>query len=152
MKISVFVMCYLLSTVTSSVVATSANTLGPISTGSNKQERVLCYKPCKVKLTGHLVTQYESYQKDVGNESFGNGENIYVLHLIDPVTVNADPASDSNLDSFQHVIEIQVSFDPTKIRIDKYIDKKVSIEGWLYEANTGHHYTDVLIHMTRIRS
>lgn len=151
MKAPAFVLCYLLLIVPASVVATSANIPGSSSTDSNKQERVLCYKPCKVKLTGHLVTKYESYQEDVGNGSFGNGENIYILHLLDPITVKADPADDSNLDSFQHVIEIQVSFDPSKTRIDKYVDKKVSIEGWLYEANTGHHYTDVLIHMTRIR-
>jgi len=111
------------------------------------------YEPCVVRLSGHLVTKIEYGPPDYGEHPKTDRRGtIYVLLLDKPINVKGNPANELDGDSFTDVKAIQLAFDPSKMKIDGYVGKKVTAEGELFEAETGHHYTQVLMWLHNLSS
>jgi hypothetical protein len=106
-----------------------------------KSLKTLCYEPCKVRLTGEVllisVKNHPEY-------------DYYILRIKTPINVKGNPVSETDTDSYTNVKRIQISSNPDKWPIHPYIGKVVTIEGSLFEANTAHHRTKVLIWVDKI--
>jgi hypothetical protein len=77
--------------------------------------------------------------------------HVYALKLDNPVDVVGDPKSEVNIDSFKDIRELQLAFDPTKMNLDKFVGKDVSVTGTLEESVTIHQYTKVYLAIGKIR-
>ncbi len=105
-----------------------------------------CYEPCIVQLTGTLTTQIKYAQPNYGeNPKTDVKGKIYVLVPTKSINVKGNPYGVLDTDSFVSVKEIQLAFDPSKVQLDNYIGKKIKVKGKLFEAITGHNYTNVLM-------
>lgn len=107
------------------------------------------YEPNEVVLKGKIVKKY-AYGPPGYGESPDIDEKIvyYVLLLNQTINVKGDENT-PNSDTFKDVREIQlVYFDIDKLKALN--NKLVSIKGTLFQAFSGHHYTDVLMNIESI--
>lgn len=77
---------------------------------------------------------------------------FYILKLFKPINVIGDHNPKSvDQDDFGNVKEIELEIFPSsKISIKKYLNKKVTIKGKLYERDKGWEITDVLMYVETI--
>ena len=61
------------------------------------------------------------------------------------VNVKGNPEDDVNSSSFEGIKELQLA---GTVPFKDYIDRTVKAKGTLFQAVTGHHYTDVLLNVT----
>lgn len=97
--------------------------------------KTFCYEPCTVTLTGKVILVSVA-----ANAKY----DYYALVLSKPFNVKGNPHSDVDSDSFTNIKRIQIS-SPFGVPIQPYVGKTIAIEGNLFEANTVHHFTKVLI-------
>lgn len=113
------------------------------------------YEPSSVRLVGKLVTQRAAYESFSDSHSREGSEDIFLLELNDPINIKPDPSKkpdpdSADIDVYSNVKELQVAFDPSKLKLDSYKDKNVVVEGYLYESDTGNQKTEVLIFAKRL--
>lgn len=119
---------------------------GASASSPTSVKKWLCYEPCVVQLTGKLTKRMKYGQPNYGeNPKTDARVKIYVLLLEKPVNVKGDPSNDLDSDTFKDIKAIQLAFDPSKIKLSGYVGKQVTVKGTLFEAETGHHYTKVLM-------
>ena len=103
------------------------------------------YAPTIVQLTGKIALE-EHY----GPPNFGEDPNsdekvvVPVLALDKPIDVDGDDQNPLNNDSFKDVWRIQLVFSQ-KIEFGRFVNQHVKVRGTLFEKQTGHHYTNVLL-------
>ncbi len=107
-----------------------------------------------VTLTGRVTTRLEYGAPGFGEDPKTDAkENIFLFVLKRPVDVHADKErpSDTDTDDFNGVKEMQLVF----MKIDKklfrkMVGRKVKVTGSLFQAENGHHHTDVLIEVDKL--
>lgn len=126
--------------------AKSANT----KTGKNDYQ----YEPAVSKISGTLTEKMfygapnygETPEKD-------EKETVLILKLDSPVNVLAEPDQpDSEMadHSIFGIMEIQIYTLDKKINLSKYLNKKITVQGPLMSAISGHHHTEVLMEVKQI--
>ncbi|HEX3131724.1 MAG TPA: DUF4431 domain-containing protein [Thermoanaerobaculia bacterium] len=110
----------------------------------------LGYEPKVVALTGVVKRviapgppNYESVAK--GDQA----ETIWVLHVEQPICVEADPTNESN-SSESGVTDLQLIISNYG-RYRSLLGKRVEVSGQLTHATTGHHHTAVLLAVEQMR-
>ena len=78
-------------------------------------------------------------------------DDYYALVLNIPITVKGRSTSETDVDSYSNIKSVQISSNPFKWAIQPYVGKNVLITGTLFEANTVHHFTKVLIWVKDIK-
>lgn len=120
-----------------------------------KDPAVLNYEPSQVVLKGKVTTRLEYGAPGFGEDPKNDAkENIFLLVLDKPVDVQPDPdlSSDTNTESFKNVREMQMVFMNIDHKLFKRImGKKVKVTGTLFQAETGHHHTDVLVTVDELK-
>ena len=123
------------------------------SKGPASEERVwLSYEPTVVQLRGRLTVS-EKYGPPNYGENPESDEKLLIpiLHLDHPANVRGDPNSETNVASVEDVQEMQVVFLNGDLDYGPFVGKKVRVRGTLFAAQTGHHYTKVLIIARQLR-
>jgi len=80
----------------------------------------------------------------------GQKEVVWILRLAKPVCVNADEASDFNVER-SRVTDVQLVLEADMFK--KYralLGKKVRAMGTLFGEHTAHHFTPVLLDVTAV--
>ena len=115
-------------------------------------EQVLHYEPAVVGLVGTI-----RMERHYGPPNFGQTphrdmvENVPVLILDTPVTVQGNPSSPMDGDSFSHVSRIQlVIAKPGATDLSAYFGKPILATGRLFEKVSGENFTNVLLDVQRI--
>jgi len=109
------------------------------------------YEPNMSQLSGHV--EWQKY-RDAQPPFFGEGKdgegnlapevNVLVLIPDRPINVTATAQTGPDEDSYSNVeiIEIDVVYARS---IERYLGRRVTVSGYLYERQTGFEYTDVLL-------
>jgi hypothetical protein len=111
-----------------------------------------CYQPCIVTLEGLLTKSPQRIKFD--DRKLGD---FYLIKLRSSINIipNTAGKDTANTDEFHDVKELQVAFDPSKIKksvIDGYLGQNVVVEGFLYEQEASTQQTPVLIFLQKIRA
>jgi hypothetical protein len=104
------------------------------------------YEPSVVNLAGVLMEKLvygppgygETPQKD-------RKINIVFFELTNPINLKADPADLRDMDDRTGVTEIQIDTSDSKAPLKKFLNKKVTLRGVLYEATSGTEFSSVLM-------
>ena len=103
----------------------------------------LDYEPAEVSLAGTISRRTfvnASEQKEV----------VWILRLAKPVCVNADENSDSNVKRAR-VKDVQLVLEPGMFaEYRRLLGKKVRATGTLFGEHTAHHFTSVLLDVTKM--
>jgi hypothetical protein len=118
----------------------------------NLEQSCAHYDPEIVKLSGQL-----SIDDHYGPPNFGEHPatdeklHVAILHLTQPLDVCGDNRSDLTGESFKGLRSVQMNFvnltqDP------KYLaGKTIAVQGKLYRAHSGYHFTEVLMTVDSVR-
>jgi len=121
------------------------------STTQRRAQACLNYEPDVVTLTGIIRTR--SFPGPPNFESVAKGderENVWVLRLRKPICVT--PKGDT--DGETKVIELQIVLPRGVEQAEEYSpfeDRRVTVTGTLFRAETGHHHAKVLITVTNLK-
>lgn len=111
---------------------------------ANAQTDCLSYEPENVSLSGKLT---RLAMKNIS----GQKETIYVLQLKTPICVNADAQNEYNPKQ-SGIKDVQLAFDAEKYKFARsMVNKNVIVSGTLFGEHTQHHFTKVLLSVTKIR-
>ncbi|HSK71733.1 MAG TPA: DUF4431 domain-containing protein [Pyrinomonadaceae bacterium] len=107
-------------------------------------KKCLFYEPATVSLDGKLT------RKVVVNAS-EQKETIWILKLNEIVCVAADENNEFN-PAVEKVSDVQLVLNSKQFRVIRDLqNQKVSVTGTLFAAHTQHHFTDVLLIVTKFR-
>ena len=115
-----------------------------------RAQTCLNYEPDVVTLTG--VIRIRSFPGPPNFESVAKGderENVWILRLRKPICV----AAKGDTDAETRITELQIAL-PRVEQVERYSpfeDRRVTITGTLFRAETGHHHTKVLIAVTNLK-
>ena len=116
------------------------------STAAAQDHNRLSYEPAVVELKGKLIVE-----RKYGPPNFGENPRtdakvrVPVLLLIKPVRVRGNPQDALNADSVKGLRRIQLNLFNLKTPYRQLIGKRVFVNGTLFHAHTGHHYTKVVM-------
>jgi hypothetical protein len=119
-----------------------------------QQARWLAFAPTVVELHGKLlkVVKY-------GPPSYGENPNSDVKHqipmilLAQPVSAKGDAKSKLNEEDLLNVSFVQLIFlNTASTNYWRYEGQDIVVTGTLFRAETGHHYTQILMNVKAIRS
>ncbi len=119
---------------------------------STKEDQDYKFEPNLSIVEGTLITRMYYGQPGYGEDPENDAKEYpYLLQLDKPINVKAQEGDIMNSDKFD-VKEIQVVplGEEDLKSVNKYLDKRIKIEGTLFSALTGHHHTEVLIEVKRI--
>jgi hypothetical protein len=119
---------------------------------AHADEQVLQYEPSVVGLTGVI-----RMERHYGPPNFGASpktdlvETVPILILDRPVTVQGNPRSPADADTFSHVTRVQlVVAGPGRNDLTRFLGKHVAATGRLFEKVSGENFTDVLLDVQQI--
>jgi hypothetical protein len=109
----------------------------------------LNYEPDTVSLKGTIKRR--TFAGPPNYESVAKGDQpevMWVLHLARPICVSAsgDRKDEKNVSKLQLVFKGTEDYR----RYRSFVGKRVMVNGTLFSAQTGHHYTRVLLTVTNI--
>ena len=111
---------------------------------------VLHYEPAIVTLVGKLVTKMFYGPPNYGlNPKEDKKENVFILELDHSITIEADQKDELN-ETHSGEKEIQV-VNLSEANLKQFLGKRIKITGSLFSAMNGHHHTNVLIMVKRIK-
>jgi hypothetical protein len=111
-------------------------------------EPCLHYAGDPVTLSGKVTERTFFGPPNYGeNPKTDSREPQWVLLLEKPICVDENPSDYEEAEQNQLVVTL-VPLHNTNIK--KHLGKKVSVQGTLFHAQTGHHHTPVLIEVLRI--
>ena len=107
------------------------------------------YEPAVVRLSGILVTDYIYRSPDFGEDPETTPiERLWILKLDQPVDVIGTPDDDINSESENDVLRVGlVNF--SKVNMSVHLGKRVMLEGTLFHAHTGRHYSMILLNVKK---
>ncbi len=126
--------------------------IGLFASAAHAEEQVLQYEPSVVGLTGTI-----RMERHYGPPNFGASpktdlvETVPILILDKPVTVQGNPRSPADSDSFSHVTRVQlVIAGPVRNDLSGFLGKHIMATGRLFEKVSGENFTDVLLDVQQI--
>ena len=109
----------------------------------------LHYEPAVVKLSGILVMDAYYGPPNYGEEPETDEiEQSWELKLDRPVDVIEDPRSDINTEPVVDVWRVQL-VNASKVKLGAHLGKRVMLEGTLFHAHTGRHYSMILLNVKK---
>jgi len=120
---------------------------------SAQQSDWLPYEPTVVQIEGKLlkVIKYgppgygENPKRDIKYE-------VPILLTSEPVRVKGNLSNPKSQADLTNVSFIQLVFPKSSGNYRRYLDKEIVVEGTLFRAETGGHYTDLLMNVQTIRA
>ena len=113
------------------------------------QRKQLHYEPEKVSITGTIVSRTFFGPPNYGeNPKTDSKESQYILVLDTPIDVVGDNKYNEAERGVKQITLVVHDFKATPVR--PWLGKRVTIEGTLFHAITGHHHTKVLIEVSTI--
>ena len=126
--------------------------IGLFASAAHADEQVLQYEPSVVGLTGVI-----RMERHYGPPNFGASpktdlvETVPILILDKPVTVQGNPRSPADSDSFSHVTRVQlVVAGPGGNDLTGFLGKHIVAKGRLFEKVSGENFTDVLMSVQEV--
>jgi len=126
--------------------------IGLFASAAHADEQILQYEPSVVGLTGVI-----RMERHYGPPNFGASpktdlvETVLILILDKPVTVQGNPRSPADSDSFAHVTRVQlVVAGPGGNDLTGFLGKHIVAKGRLFEKVSGENFTDVLLDVQQI--
>jgi hypothetical protein len=110
------------------------------------------YEPSKTTLKGILVKRMYYGAPNYGeNPETDEKEYVYLLKLEKPIKVTAKKGDKENT-TLTDIQEIQLvaTGKNDKQRLKEALNKEIRLQGMLFSAITGHHYTKVLMNVTKV--
>lgn len=108
----------------------------------------LQYEPSEVELKGKLVVVAKFGPPNWGETPDQDMKlQVPILQLAVPVNIRGDPKSETNKETFRDVREIQLQGLQD---YEGYSDRDVVVRGTLFRAQTGWHFTKVVMSVTSI--
>lgn len=112
------------------------------------QRKQVHYGPEKVAVTGKVVSRTFYGPPGYGeNPKTDSRESQYLLLLDRPIDVLSTPEFETER-GVKQITLVVVDFKATPVR--PWLHQRVTIEGTLFHAITGHHHTRVLIEVSTI--
>lgn len=113
-------------------------------------QKCVAYEPETVSLSGTI--KRHTFAGPPNYQSIAKGdqpEQVWVLHLVRPTCVSArgDQEEEKNVSDLQLVFT-EAEKDYRRYR--SFVGRRVTINGTLFHAHTGHHHTKVLLTVNRI--
>src|SRR5215510_4345751 len=116
--------------------------IGGLATTAQRNSRWLSYEPATVLLEGRLTVQREYGPPNYGeNPKTDEKVKVPVLVLSVPINVRGTPGDVQNATSVRGVHRIQLVFTNGETSYKEFVGKLVLVNGTLFHAETGHHYT-----------
>lgn len=113
-------------------------------------QRWLSYEPAILRLEGKLTMELKYGPPNYGEQPKTDARiRVPVLKLIEPVNVRGKPGESFNAISVKGIRRIQLILSPGT-SYEQFIGKRVVVEGTLFHAFSGHHYTKVLMDVRTI--
>lgn len=126
--------------------------LSSFSWFASSDEKWLSYEPAIVELEGRLTLVPKYGPPNYGEDPKTDEKvKVPILELAEPVNVRGNSQGEVDTESFEDVEEVQLVFITDKIRYRHLVGKRVVAKGTLFQAHTGHHYTNVLMIVHAIR-
>ena len=114
----------------------------------SRAAQCLHYSGDPVTLTGEVILQTFYGPPNYGeNPNTDSRETQAILVLVQPICVSANPSSYEDEEKNQVKVTL-VSTDG--VNLGAYVGKRITFQGILFHANTGHHRTPVLMRVLRI--
>ena len=122
--------------------------------GSEAQDRRwLRFGPATVELEGRLKIVWRYGPPNYGeNPKTDAKERTVVVVLSKPVNVRGNPKDDINTESVEGVRRVQLDLFNLKTSYQRFLGRRVVVNGTLFHAITGHHYTKVLMEVHSINA
>ena len=122
-------------------------------TPSAQQTNWLRYEPNVVELRGQLVRVMKFGPPNYGENPQSDAKYyIPILVLPTPIRVAADQASSINRHALTNVTFVQLLLQGEDLaQYPKFGNQPIAVTGTLFRAHTGHHYTDLLMNVKKMR-
>ena len=114
----------------------------------------LSYEPAVVTIKGKLTAKVFYGPPNYGEEpATDSRETAYLLKLTTSICVSGDPSSDVNSESEQGVRVVQLGPGGTVTwkALSHLVGRNVEVSGTLFHAVTGHHRTEVVMNVSRVK-
>lgn len=119
--------------------------------GQTHAQRFLSYEPEVVELDGQLVVQSKYGPPNFGEQPKTDQKvRVPVLLLSQQVVVTDNHEDGKHSETINNVRQIQLAFDASETSHKKLIGKQVVVTGLLFQAHTGHHYTEAVMNVQSI--
>jgi len=106
----------------------------------------LTYEPTVVDLTGQLGSELHYGPPNYGEDPDHDAKvEVLVLTLTSPVAVRGDVSGPLNRRTVENIKKVQLIFGTAKTPDRTLMGERVRVRGTLSEAESGHHYTDVVL-------
>jgi hypothetical protein len=117
---------------------------------SSLAQKCVAYEPDTVSLAGTIKRR--TFAGAPNYESVARGdqpEQVWVLRLARPICVSASGDQEEE----KNVSDLQLVFTDAEKEYPRYrsfVGRRVTVNGTLFHAHTGHHHTSVLLTVNRI--
>lgn len=119
---------------------------------SAQDKQWLSYEPAIVELEGRLAIEWKYGPPNFGENPKTDAKvRVPVLVLTKPVNVRGNPADFPFNVEVKGIRRIQLIVFNLKGPYKQFIGKKVVVNGTLFHAHTGGHYTDVVMDVSSIK-
>lgn len=122
------------------------------STAAAQSNDWLSYEPAVVELKGKLVMEWKYGPPNFGENPRTDAKvRVPVLVLVKPVSVRGNPQDTLNAESVEGLGRMQLNLVNLKTSYKQFIGKRVLVNGTLFHAHTGHHYTKVVMEVRSLK-
>lgn len=112
------------------------------------------YGPKVVSLQGKMLRVLKYGPPNYGKNPEADAKyDIPIILLNEPIRVDEDPVDPKNKVALMNVSFVQLIFHSTPSeKYWRYANQDIVVTGTLFRAETGHHYTDVVMDVKAIRA
>ncbi len=116
-----------------------------------QEKQWLSYEPAAVELEGRLIIQTKYGPPNFGeNPKTDKRVKVPIVVLTKAINVRGTPGAAHNATSVEGASRIQLVFTDAATNYKSLVGKDIVVKGTLFHAETGGHYTDVLISVQSI--
>jgi hypothetical protein len=116
-----------------------------------QEKQWLSYEPASVELEGRLIVQTKYGPPNFGeNPKTDKRVKVPIVVLTKAINVRGTPGAGHNATSVEGARRIQLVFTDPAMSYKSLVGKDIVVKGTLFHAETGGHYTDVLISVQSI--
>jgi hypothetical protein len=112
----------------------------------------LSYEPAVVSLEGKLIVESKYGPPNYGENPKTDAKvRVLMLVLSRPVSVRGNPQDALNTEQVEGIKRIQLNLFNLKTPYEQFIGKRIFVNGTLFRAHTGHHYTKVIMDVQSLK-
>ena len=137
------------------LLAASPPAPSPIGEGNGRGEAAHTYyfEPAVSTVSGKLKVELYYGAPGFGEDTANDAkEYSYIFYPDDTINVLYNKGDDTVLDiPARNVIKFQLAFLSEKLSLHPFMNKHIKITGKFFGAITGHHHTDVLMMVNKVK-